>query len=719
MTISHRTSILPRLLASGVPKSIACQLLAMVNHFVLHHGEEWTVARLKQFRVDYIRYLSGLSPVGTYRKRWVKTVDRSGNERYSHIPHGPIGYFWRRPVCKDSAKVALKALTLYRSFRATKPTPKQIHKFYGSVQRRSPAHVPSVDRESPFLKRMKWLYENAGDITLPISSSQSYYRALRPGPRKELEDWLSSPSRKAPGIELVKGGMEVEFRSVKKCEQDQPVRETLNFMLFSEIEAWWPLIRSSLPRKYEDYLMKERAYLGLGQSGAVFTNTLANLGIRMPGAPVGGSPKPVPKGVQFHVGTIGYIQEGGYKLRAVANPCRIFQWLLEPLGSTLFGLLRLIPWDWTWNQCGGVEVVKGFLESGEDVFSVDLSDATNNFPLTFQTEVLRFLFEESPDMMQLIDLFEFVARSPWVSPEGASVMWSVGQPLGLYPSFPCFALAHHVLLSQLNEGLGCEWAILGDDIVIRGRPLYDAYIGVMQAMDVPISWEKSLDSRRVCEFAGRLITKTGTYLGHSFSQITDDSFFDYCQELGPKLTQFLSRRQRRAVDLVAHLPEPLGFGWNPSGTPLVERLGNKLESWLRGVPITVSDYRKSTPPRQADLFDPDLNLSWSCHGGYRDTLDESPRPGGRNLPKDFSEVLRTLHEEYAPIGGNLSGIEFESRKVVRDMNGELTYIDDGSSVGSLRAVLLSDYRPDYDRVRRSRLAILLEKLEASKTEDRR
>jgi len=44
--------------------------------------------------------------------------------------------------------------------------------------------------------------------------------------------------------------------------------------------------------------------------------------------------------VHDHVGKIGLIQEPGFKLRAVANPNRVYQVALEPLGDCLYDTIR-------------------------------------------------------------------------------------------------------------------------------------------------------------------------------------------------------------------------------------------------------------------------------------------------------------------------------------------------------------------------------------------
>lgn len=61
-------------------------------------------------------------------------------------------------------------------------------------------------------------------------------------------------------------------------------------------------------------------------------------------------------GAMYHrgsVGKIGLIQEPGFKLRAVANPGRVYQQALEPLGNALSYFSQSLPWDCTYMQDKG------------------------------------------------------------------------------------------------------------------------------------------------------------------------------------------------------------------------------------------------------------------------------------------------------------------------------------------------------------------------------
>lgn len=50
------------------------------------------------------------------------------------------------------------------------------------------------------------------------------------------------------------------------------------------------------------------------------------------------------------IGKISVIQEPGFKARFIANPNRVVQWLLQPLGDFLFKVIKDLPWDCTFDQ---------------------------------------------------------------------------------------------------------------------------------------------------------------------------------------------------------------------------------------------------------------------------------------------------------------------------------------------------------------------------------
>jgi len=278
----------------------------------------------------------------------------------------------------------------------------------------------------------------------------------------------------------------------------------------------------------------------------------------------------------FVVGRIGLIQEPGYKLRAVANPGRVFQRVLEPLGDSIYSLIKRFPWDCTFNQMKAFPILQQALAAGRTVSSIDLTGATDYFPLSLQIDVLQYVFQRD---QLTIDLFREISTSKWLMPNHGLISWNRGQPLGLYPSFGSFALTHGLLLLGLCNGeYQDQFFVLGDDVVILDTQIADEYLRVLSILGCPVSGSKTIRSANLCEFAGKIVTTAGVYPQLKWRTISDDSFVDVAKLLGPRSMGLLQNRQRKVISAIAEVPEFLGgLGWNSSGKPLEDRISS---SWI-------------------------------------------------------------------------------------------------------------------------------------------
>jgi len=288
------------------------------------------------------------------------------------------------------------------------------------------------------------------------------------------------------------------------------------------------------------------------------------------------------------VGNISLIQEGGYKLRFAANPHRVYQAAFGPLGRALFKGLRSIPQDCTFDHNSGVVKVQNWLSAGHPAVSMDLSNATDRAPLELQ---LAFL-SRCGVHFRWIEFLQSVSRGDWyVSPSrslpAVKLNWTVGSPLGLYPTFAAFTLWHHAVVqwafsqcprwsSYLPEDY--PYVILGDDLVIMDREVAAMVRDHFLELGMKVSETKSLDSDFLAEFAGRVISPTSVVQGFKWKgTISDESFLSFASQFGPSVSLLLRPRHRRVLAFIADLPFPYGLGWNPYGIPLSERLTTLIE----------------------------------------------------------------------------------------------------------------------------------------------
>jgi len=267
-------------------------------------------------------------------------------------------------------------------------------------------------------------------------------------------------------------------------------------------------------------------------------------------------------------GEVHFIQEPGYKLRSVASPYRIHQLALKPLGDSLGKIVQSLPWDCTFDQSKAFPIIQEKLRQGRVVYSVDLSSATDYFPLDLQLMVLRQIFGNISD----IRLFEKVSRMDWKSKYG-NLRWARGQPLGLYPSFFAFTLTHGLVLAFLAEHETNKFLVVGDDVVIFDEELYNRYLSFLRRTGCPFSSEKSLSSSLSAEFAGKVVTPDRVIPQLKWRKMSNDSFLDLASLLGRRSRELMTTRQQKVFDAVMHLLPPVGLNMSTKGS-------NYLSSFL-------------------------------------------------------------------------------------------------------------------------------------------
>jgi hypothetical protein len=206
------------------------------------------------------------------------------------------------------------------------------------------------------------------------------------------------------------------------------------------------------------------------------------------------------------VGSVSFTQEPGMKLRLFASPYLFIQCYLQPLKKCLQHWLATLDEDCHMNQEKGREAVQQQLRNGEVVHCFDLSSATHLFPWTLQARVLRKL-NVPQDQFSVL---EWAVKGNYHSSKG-DFQWKVGQPLGLYPSFFAFSLAHHYLVRGIFLRLGLNpnggYVILGDDIAIFDDDVAKVYRKMMDRIGCKINMTKSVISDKHGEFAGAYIDR--------------------------------------------------------------------------------------------------------------------------------------------------------------------------------------------------------------------
>lgn len=213
-----------------------------------------------------------------------------------------------------------------------------------------------------------------------------------------------------------------------------------------------------------------------------------------------------------HLGKISFIHEGGMKVRVIAVPSFWVQVYTRRLQLQLLNVIRELEAE---KGCpgGGYSVVgqgdkalwqlTEWMKTKEELYSFDLSSATDTFPLDLQAQLLDQLGLGywNPGMAA-------ISRGKWwVSDLSETWSYSTGQPMGVSFSFPLFHLTHWALLagtlSKVHiENDGPRFMVLGDDVIIRGGEFAEIYKSLLEGFGVKISKGKSLGGNRIQTFSG-------------------------------------------------------------------------------------------------------------------------------------------------------------------------------------------------------------------------
>jgi len=504
-----------RLVAIGLPHQWINPLVDLSFKWVRENGTEWTVSRLKAMKLGMIRKMAGLSTQKEFE--WVR--------KNSHgLPYGVFGSIMRWCLLAQNEKRAIKrfnivlqGLNIASLFTNEKVTKSQFQKFIDGVN----------TSENDNLDISFYL-----EFAQFVKSRFPLHKVTRGS--NELLTYRGSPTK------------------------------------------WAPSLHSSHRVKQSDQIMAEMSY-SAGQFNYEFAWKYNELyapvtrGIRGPKVRLKINPDK-----HLYGGEVHFLQEPGLKLRAIASPYRIHQLALKPIGDAIYNIVKGLPWDCTFNQSKAMQWIQKSLSEGKVVHSIDLTGATDYFPLGLQLEALRSIFGDIKD----IELIEEISRLRWKSEKG-DIQWKRGQPLGLYPSFGMFTLTHGLLLLfLLKKQYDHQFFVVGDDVVILDDDLFRSYTHIMDVMKCPWSPSKSLSSSLLSEFAGKVITKDVVLPVYKWRKMSNDNFLDLCKNLGPKSRVLLTAPQREVFDSVKHLLEPVGLNMSYPGSNLYEMM-KKTDEFLR------------------------------------------------------------------------------------------------------------------------------------------
>jgi hypothetical protein len=256
--------------------------------------------------------------------------------------------------------------------------------------------------------------------------------------------------------------------------------------------------------------------------------------------------------VPVQVGKLAYKQEPAGKLRVFAMLDPFSQWILRPIHNGLFGMLRSIKQDATFDQRASVREFTKTLVSlrVNEVYSFDLTSATDRLPVSIQAVLISYFIGDQAaqawisfltdrwfslpaipgkEHLTSVKALGVSTPSPYLQTrttkrthstppykgrrdfeQVSAVRYAVGQPMGAYSSWAMLALVHHLIVFTAWRRSGYNgkllYLVLGDDVVIANKSIAECYLQILNELGAPINLSKSIvSSNGSFEFAKRFI----------------------------------------------------------------------------------------------------------------------------------------------------------------------------------------------------------------------
>lgn len=207
--------------------------------------------------------------------------------------------------------------------------------------------------------------------------------------------------------------------------------------------------------------------------------------------------------ISNYTGKISFVKDPEAKLRLIAISDYYTQLFLKPINDTLFNLIKNLPCDRTFTQ----DPFHNWSENEQSFWSLDLSSATDRFPLELQKRLLCRIFNSNKVAQSWSNILS--QKRFFIDDQHDFVSYKTGQPMGTYSSWISFTLTHHLIVyycAYINDIHNFkDYIILGDDIVIKNNIIAKSYINVIKRLGVEISMHKTHISNDTYEFAKRWI----------------------------------------------------------------------------------------------------------------------------------------------------------------------------------------------------------------------
>lgn len=548
--MSTTDRICQHLQAIDIPSKEASRYASLIGKWISNSGPEWTVQRLKSLKQVMKGQLES-NPLGsdyTVPMGFATKKNRRGRVIFSD---GLLHRMFARPKTPKTLRQLEAFIRVYQVIKV-------FDKLHCKVR-------PKTDNGKPVMMTASQKEKFLSAVVSPQSVEQSLFTEV-------VAERLNQLGIRKPG-----------YHTLVECARQDQVSKPLYRFIGGEKMA------PAFDIDYKDRLV----YLGSKSRGDpmnydfrpmlsdpvmrdLWSKYSKEFSIRMTGRDTYPLAYYSGTNVDFPAGKVAVIQEGGCKARWIANPYMPFQALLEPLKNKLNKFsINCYPEIKTTDPEGAYSKVSQWLESRRTVYCFDSSSFTDRFPLRLQMSVMQHLKKEGVINSFDYDCFSAIVKKSYLPFEGLgsdNIKWTVGQPLGLGPSFHLATLTHACVLELLkDQTLGrqntgeVDYMIVGDDIVIADEHLAIAYKELMTSLGVEINLSKSMISPNYAEFLGKIISEDGVSPSTKVSLIKDDpdAIIDLLEFYGRRGLLCLNRVQT-ALSVKSIWPENFGgLGWRP------------------------------------------------------------------------------------------------------------------------------------------------------------
>jgi len=528
----------------GIEGRIAKPIIDLFYFWLQKSGPEWTIDRLKNIKVLYLQYLAGnkdcLVPDRIKCKSWKGSIR----------PCGPFGALWSKGTSFRTVRKMVNLLTLHSGVVLLKPTKKQMKKFIDSAVFPRESHVVNME------------------IKIPPEIEYHYKQEWKHSRFDKIKKWTRSRSKTTLSIKLnhKQGNRTEPYRFLEKVPEcnlssDRHLVDFVclaNSLLTEEgiVELLWEATHDVIFRNFKQVpdVIRLQCLSPDAQKYLTMYHSLHKVDIPI-------------------VGSIGFIQEGGGKLRVVANPLRYVQLVLSKLHNYLMLVAKALPWDCTYDQLKGLRWAEGQLRKGRKLYAYDLSDATNTIPLNDQ---IAYLMQVGPVYDRVYTLsvkfLQIISRARWIDPSSMlDIRWQKGQPLGALSSFPLFAQLHGARICDLCLRKGLDpydsFRVLGDDVVVCEEIAQEYHDFVVNIWGCDISESKSISSRWVTEFVSRMATVNLGIIRFPKLPLNGDKLYSPIDPLkvlrlyGKRGIKLVPNEFRYYVQVISSQRRPIGLGY--------------------------------------------------------------------------------------------------------------------------------------------------------------